>query len=81
MTGVTVSYRLHEGYWGAESSQITELVAGDASLESLKELVHCALRDFTGSDPLEIVDVVEGLATAQPTGEFRSTALLLLLRR
>ena len=66
---VTVVYRLHEGYWGAESSQIPELVAGDASLESLKELVHSALRDFTGNDSLEIVDVVEGLATAQPTGE------------
>ena len=64
MTGVTVSYRLHEGYWSAESSQVPELVAGDTSLVSLKEIVHSALRDFTGNEALEIVDVVEGLAIA-----------------
>ena len=57
-------YRLHEGYWGAESSQIPELVAGDTCPESLKELVHSALRDFTGNEALEIVDVVEGLTIA-----------------
>ena len=64
MTGVTVSYRLHEGYWSAESSQVPELVAGDTSLVSLKEIVHSALRDFTRNEALEIVDVVEGLAIA-----------------
>ena len=64
LTGVTVSYRLHEGYWSAESSQVPELVAGDTSLVSLKEIVPSALRDFTGNEALEIVDVVEGLAIA-----------------
>lgn len=64
MEQVTVVYRLEEGYWGAESPQVPELAAGDSSLETLKGLVHAALRDFSGNAELEIVDVVEGLATA-----------------
>ena len=64
MHSVTVFYRLQDGYWGAECPEVPELAAGDASLVDLTELVHSALRDFTGNDELEVVDVVEGLATA-----------------
>jgi len=69
LSAVTVHYNSLDDYWGAESPQVPELAAGDASLETLKELVRSALRDFTGNADLEIVDVVEGLATAPLAGE------------
>ena len=69
LSAVTVHYNSLDDYWGAESPQVPELVAGDTSLGDLTELVHSVLRDFTGNAELEIVDVVEGLATAQLAGE------------
>ena len=59
MHSVTVLYRLQDGYWGAECPQVPQLVAGDASLADLVDLVHRALRDFTGMADLEITDVIE----------------------
>ena len=59
MQSVTVFYRLHDGYWGADCPQVPELVAGDTSLTDLVDLVHTALRDFTGMAELEITDVIE----------------------
>ena len=59
MQAMTVHYRLEDGYWGAECPQVPELVAGDASLPELIELVHLALRDFTGDPDLAITDIVE----------------------
>ena len=58
MKQVTVVYRLHEGYWSAECPEVPELVAGDPSLTDLIDLVHVALRDFTGHPTLAITDVV-----------------------
>lgn len=59
MRCVTVFYRLQNGYWGAECPQVPQLVAGDASLTNLVDLVHTALRDFAGMADLEITDVIE----------------------
>ena len=59
MQSVTVFYRLQDGYWGAECPQVPELVAGDASLTALVDLVHTSIRDFTGMADLEITDVIE----------------------
>ena len=69
MQSVTVFYRLQDGYWGAECPQVPELVAGDASLTALVDLVHTSIRDFTGIADLEITDVVEGPATARLASE------------
>ena len=56
---IVVHYRLQDGYWGAECPQVPQLVAGDASLTDLVDLVHTALRDFTGMADLQITDVIE----------------------
>lgn len=59
MPSVTLFYRLQGGYWGAHCPQVPELVARDASLTDLVDLVHTALRDFTGMAYLKITDVIK----------------------